>query len=216
MDYRFNYLKRAKRAARALRWCPFIRMVGLNGSIVREQDTPKSDIDFLIIAKSGRLYTARCFATILVGLTGYRRHGHKVAGRICLNCYLSDKNPDVLPKDPRSYYKVANAYRFLIALVDENQTAQSFFKINNWMKKYNISGENYQADLKQNYFNNFPIKSRKTWEGILSGKFGDYLEEKLMKYQVKRIMSGYKKGDETVATKEEIRLHPKKLAVAKN
>lgn len=212
MDYRLKYLKRAKRAARALRWCPFIKMAGLNGSIVWGEDTVASDIDFLIIAKAGRLYTTRFFATFLVGLTGYRRHGKKVAGRICLNCYLNEKNPDITPNDPRSNYKVANAYRFLIALVDENETTRSFFKTNIWMKEYEISGEKYQADLKQKYFNKFPIKPKKIWEGILSGKFGDYLEKKLMNYQVERIMSGYKKGDETVAQVNEIRLHPKKFS----
>lgn len=198
------------RAAKVLRWCPFIRMAGLNGSMVRGEDTINSDIDFLIIAQHGRLYTARFFATILVGLTGYRRHGSKIAGRICLNCFLNDKNTDISPKDPRSLFKVAKAYKYLIPLVEEGVIAKIFFKKNSWFDKYSISGGQYSAKLQKNEFKKYPLKPRHFGEKILSGRFGDGLEKKLMELQQKRILAGFKKGDETVATKDEIRLHPKK------
>ena len=101
MKYTREYLRRAKLAAKVLRFVPFLRMAGLNGSLVRGEENVSSDIDFLIIAKRGRLYTARFFAIILVHLTGYRRYADKVAGRICLNCYLSDDNPDISPKNSK-------------------------------------------------------------------------------------------------------------------
>jgi predicted nucleotidyltransferase len=147
VNYREKYLKRAKRAATYLRWCPFLRLAGLNGSIVRGEQSQKSDIDFLIIAKAGRLYTARFFATFLVALTGYRRHGKKIAGRICLNCYLNDKNPDISPKNPSSNEKVASAYKYLIPLTDENVAAERFFQINTWMNKFTVSGKTYSTNL---------------------------------------------------------------------
>ena len=47
-------------------------------------------------------------------------------------------------------------------------------------------------------------------EKIVFSEIGNWIEKKLMNYQVKRILAGKKKRDETVATKDEIRLHPKK------
>lgn len=210
MDYRKKYFARARRAAKLLSWCPFVRMVGLNGSIVRGEDTQESDIDFLIIAKTGRLYCTRFFATALVALGGYRRHGQKVAGRICLNCFLNADDPDITPKNPRSLLKVAKAYKYLIPLVEEGAVAKSFFKKNSWFEKYPVAGGQYSTKLQKNEFKKYPLKPKYFGEKILSGRLADVLEQKLMKFQQKKILAGFKEGDETVATKDEIRLHPHK------
>jgi len=185
-------------------------MAGLNGSIVRGDETEESDIDFLIIAKEGRLYTARLFATILIHLTGWRRYGDRVAGRICLNCYLSDKRPDITPHDVRSRGKVARAYKYLIPLVETNGIADRFFKENIWFDKYQVVGSNYRKSLIAKISPRGPKKSVRFLEIYLGGNFGDWFEKKLMDYQVKRIVAGKKTWDETVATWDEIRLHPRK------
>jgi predicted nucleotidyltransferase len=210
MKYREKYLSRAKIAARALSFVPFLRLAGLNGSIVRGEDTQKSDIDFLIIGESRRLYTVRFFATLYVALTGWRRHGKRVAGRICLNCFLNDKSPDIRPKDPRSNKKVAWAYKYTVPLVQEGRITEKFFWSNDWFLNYKVPGQKYSERLQDGFFRFFPIRRRKISEKVLSGRFGDWLEKKLMDYQQRRILKGKNLFDETVATKSEIRLHPKK------
>lgn len=210
MDYRQKYLARAKIAARALSFVPFLRLAGLNGSVVRGEDTKKSDIDFLIIGHSGRLYTVRFLATVLVALTGWRRHGNRVAGRICLNCFLNDKRPNIMPHDPKSKKKVAWAYKCTIPLVQEGRMAEKFFKTNEWLKNYKVNGHKYSENLQERVFRYHPIRRTKRSEKLLSGRFGDYVEKKLMNFQIKRILQRKEVGDETVATKLEIRLHPKK------
>lgn len=225
MNYRTVYLARTLWIVGYLCHVPFLKMLGLNGSLVRGEDKKESDIDFLIIAKRGRLYTARFFAVMLAELTGYRRKGDKVAGRICLNCYLSDANLDITPQNPKSKKKVARAYKHLIALVDEGDYEKRFFKENKWFDKYKVSGARYSDNLKEKllylindriYRTDFTgrraLKPKKWGERILSGKFGDFLEKKLMDYQVKRILAGKKAGDEIVCRKNEIRLHPKKVS----
>lgn len=211
MDYRQKYLTRAKIAACALQFVPFLRLAGLNGSIVRGEDTEKSDIDFLIIAKEGRLYTVRFFATLLVALTGWRRHGKRVVGRICLNCYLNDKKPDIKPKNLKSNRKVAWAYKYMTSLVQEGRITEKFFESNAWFSHYKVPGQKYSQRLQEEIFKLYPIRRRKRSERLLSGRFGDWIEKKLMNFQKKRILSGKNLDDETVATKTEIRLHPKKI-----
>lgn len=203
-------MKRAKKSANLLRYVPFMRMVGLNGSIVRGEETERSDIDFLIVAKRGRLYTTRFFATFLIHLTGWRRYGKKIAGRVCLNCYLNDINPDITPNNSRSRKKVAVSNKFMIVLVDYRNTAKRFLNKNVWMQRYKVVGEEYSQKLVKRLTPQGVSRSFRLLEPMLSGWFGDVLEKKLMDYQVRRIMAGRESGDEILATAEEIRLHPQK------
>lgn len=213
MNYTNRYIKRTQIAGKILRFAPFARAVLLNGSMVTGEDSLNSDIDFLIITQHGRIYTARFFSTFLVGLTGYRRHGKKVAGRICLNCYLSDQKLDISPHDQKSNLKVAKAYKYAIPLVD-NGICKKFFKVNKWFKnKLKVKNNKSKITsefIKEKMFAGFPKKPIRKFERFLSGKFGDYLERKLMKYQQIRILKGKKRGDEIFADKFEIRLHPRK------
>lgn len=206
---------------------PFLRMLGLNGSMVRGEEKQASDIDFLVVAKRDRLYTARFFATILTELTGYRRKGELVAGRVCLNCYLPDDDLNITPVNPKSREKVAWAYKYLIALIDEGGYEEKFFKSNQWFTRYKVSGASYGRNLRfklrylindRTYRTVFSgtkvmksLKPKKWGEGLLSGRFGDYVEKKLMDFQVKRILAGKRAGDEIVCKKNEIRLHPRKI-----
>lgn len=210
MNYWLRYLNRAKRTARFLAYTPFMRAVLLNGSIVTGSETQESDIDFLIIAKHGRLYTTRFFATALAGLTGYRRHGNKVAGRICLNCYLSDNKLDISPYNKRSNLKVARAYKYAIPLIDDG-ISKKFFAKNRWFANYQIKGEQTSIFLATKYYMDFPIAPRRNMERLLNSKVGDWVEKKLMRYQQTRILKGKKIGDEIFADEFEIRLHPKKV-----
>ncbi len=211
MKTRNEYMRRAIDAGWVLRFAPFIRMLGLNGSLVRGEESEESDIDFLVIAKRGRLYTTRFFTIILAELTGYRRKGDKVAGRICLNCYLPDNKLDISPKDKKSREKVAKAYKYLIALIDAEDYENEFFRANEWFSRYKVNGKQYNQSLRKIVLRLTLRNPIGLCEGVLSGKFGDWLEKKLMEYQIKRIKAGKKKGDEIVCTKSEIRLHPRKI-----
>jgi len=214
-------------ATHALRFVPFLRMLALNGSLVRGEEKVESDIDFLIVAKRNRLYTARFVATILTELTGYRRKADKVAGRICLNCYLPDNNLKIAPVSPDSRKKVATAYKYLIATIDDGGFEQKFIDTNEWFGDFRVFGKKYNQSLRKRllyilagrvsraYFISPKIaralKPKKWGEGMLSGKFGDYIEKRLMNFQKNRILAGKKRGDEIVCKKNEIRLHPKKI-----
>lgn len=197
-------------AGQVLRFVPFLRMAALNGSIVRGEENKQSDIDILIIACAGRLYTCRAFASALIHLTGWRRHGKKISGRICLNCYLSDQYLDIFPENKTSAYKVAKAYKSSIALVDEG-LAQKFQIENSWFEKFEKSSNTHTKLLQEACFIGFPLKpSARLLEKMLLGKVGNFVERRLMQYQQSRILRGKRKGDEIYASEKAIKLHPKK------
>jgi len=193
-----------------MRLVPFIKMVGLNGSVACGDATEKSDIDFLIIARAGRLYTARAFATFLIQLTGYRRHGDKIAGRICLNCYLSDEYLSIELEKESQNQKVARANKYLVALVDSDNVAARFFEENKWFDEYTGASIQYTDKIRKKLIPNGPRKPIKIFEIFLYGGLGDLVERYLMNYQIKRILSGKKPGDEIYVTENFIKLHPKK------
>lgn len=174
-----KYLRRAKIAAAILQIAPFIRMIGLNGSLARGEAKVTSDIDFLIITQKDRIWTCRAIVTILVHLTGLRRYGKKIAGRICLNRYQTEDYVEILPHN--EYH--AKVFSQLIPLLDIQETYSRYIGANQWMKKLGWH-MNVLIPKRSNPFFNF---YRERAEEFLLGSFGAWLEKVLRKYQINRI-----------------------------
>jgi len=177
-----KYLRRAKVVALLLQIVPFVRMVGLNGSLARGEAKKTSDIDFLIITKKGRIWTCRALVTLATHLTGQRRYGLKVAGRICLNRYQTDKFLEIRPHN--HYHRLV--FSNLIPLVDIEGTYLKYFLANRWMKDW----------VKQIKFPEISAGEsrimrifRKIGEKILEKKLGDFLEKRFKNFQRKRILT---------------------------
>lgn len=130
-----KYWYRALFVAWWLRFVPYVRLVGLNGSMMTGLLHEGSDIDFFIIAKRGHIFTARILSTTLVKLLGLHRTPHHVAGRICLNRYAAD---DYLQISPRNLYH-AWVFHNLYPLAGEPYFARAFSRANRWMAVYGLS-----------------------------------------------------------------------------
>ncbi|AKM82147.1 TPA: nucleotidyltransferase domain-containing protein [Candidatus Berkelbacteria bacterium] len=177
-----EYLRRAKVVAYWLQLAPFVRMVGLNGSLSRGEAKVTSDIDFLIIAQKHRIWICRFFVTLITELSGYRRQGEKVAGMICLNRY---QTTDYLDVKPHNEYH-ARVFSQLIPLTDIDNTYSKYLKKNDWMKKENFPVVENRSLVSES---RIMPSIRALGEKILSGSFGDNLEKILGKIQKKRILT---------------------------
>lgn len=196
-----KYLNRAKLVAHILLLAPFVRMVGLNGSLTRGEAKKSSDIDFLVIIKAKRIWTGRAFVTLLTHLTGLRRYGPNIAGRICLNRYQTNDYLTIFPHD--SYH--AQTFSKLWPLINISKTYEKYVQKNKWMNEMGFRLEKNEENLQRN-----AILSafRSIGEFILSGYLGDIIEKKLGEYQKKRIMNNTK----TINTpKGRIRISDKEL-----
>ncbi len=85
--------RQAVRFGRVLGGLPFIRMVGLTGSLALRNAERTADIDYLIIAEHGRLWTARAFALL------FGRATSSLGYTLCPNLILSDQHLEWEPKD---------------------------------------------------------------------------------------------------------------------
>src|SRR3990167_8959375 len=153
-------------------------MIGLNGSLARNEATEKSDIDFWIALKAGRLWSGRAFVTIITHLTGYHRYRNKIAGRICLNTYQTEKNLEFGPKN----LKNARDYSNIKVLYAAGDIGNDFFTANQWIEKRGHRFRYKKDTLSGSIF--FSI-IRGIFEIIYDILFGDWGENWLKFYQIK-------------------------------
>jgi len=83
----------AEKMAKLLRIIPTIQLVGLTGGLAMGNAEAGDDIDFFIISSAGVLWMTRLLATILMDLTGLRRHPEEreIGNSICLNMKFHDR-----------------------------------------------------------------------------------------------------------------------------
>lgn len=128
-------LKRIRRFARILSFVPFVRMVGVTGSLAMKHSTAESDWDFFVVLQTGHIWTGRTLLTGFLQVIGKRRHGEWSRDRACLNYYVALDHMEIASKDLFS----ANEYRFLLPIVGEDVFRQ-FELRNRWI-----------AELKPNF-----------------------------------------------------------------
>ena len=84
------YLQKALNSSWLYRFCPFVRYVAVANTVAFETASDGSDIDLFIIVKKGHIHLARLFLFVATQLLGIRRHGKKIAGRLCLSFFMDD------------------------------------------------------------------------------------------------------------------------------
>ena len=196
-----KYIRRAKFASHTLLLTPFIRLVGLNGSLTRGEAKKTSDIDFFVVCKQGRIWTCRIFVILIIQLLGIRRHGNKIAGRICLNRYQTDDYLVIFPHD--DYH--ATTFSKLWALINIDKTYEKYLQKNQWMEKMRYGLKKNEKYLQKNVI--FSV-IRYFGEMILSGGLGNIIEKKLGDYQKRRILGDIRTRN---APKGRIRVSDKEL-----
>lgn len=124
--------KIALKATKKLFYHNGIEMIALCNNFYYKKE---SDIDLLIIVSQGRMWLTRALVTIIIHLARLRRHGKKIANRVCLSFYITKNNLDLKNialegSDPYLCYWLAS----LIPIYDRN-TYHKFISENNWLKE---------------------------------------------------------------------------------
>lgn len=86
-------LRRANFFGNIISKFPYVRTVTLTGSLAQGNANENSDIDIMIIAKAGRIFSARFFVNAFGTIFGIKRSkietkGH--AGKFCFNYFIAD------------------------------------------------------------------------------------------------------------------------------
>ncbi len=197
-----------QRWGRLLAYVPFVRLVLVSGSLVFHNTQPGSDLDVLLVAKYGRIWTTRAFTTGLLGLFGKRRRGSDIKDRICFNHFLTDQT---LTMPYPSLYN-AMTYVRLIPLLELGATITHFLAANVWLDEY------FQQVPRQHLGSWKTVRrppgstaAQHFFEWLLSGIFGNWLETRLKQIQKRRIEAdprSFDPGGRVVATDDELEFHP--------
>lgn len=159
----------ARKIAAFLYRFPYVRGIGISGSLSKNVANETADIDFFIITKANRLWIARTLMHLfkkLTYLTG-RQHWY------CMNYYVDE---EALRIEEQNIFTAME----LITLipVSGNGTMQKFFTANEWATVYYPSYAGKASNSKTSA-RRFWFKRMAEW--LFNNRFGDKLDDFLMK-----------------------------------
>lgn len=167
-------LLRAEKIAALLYKFPYVRGIGISGSLSKNFADENADIDYFIITKADRLWIARTLLHIYMKnpLIKNRKQYY------CMNYFVDEADPVI---EEKNIYTATELYT--VIPMAGNGSIKRFFEINTWS---------------HNYFPNQPLpyvkgdlKKHNAWfkmlaESLLNNKLGDWLDDYLLKLTTRR------------------------------
>lgn len=167
-----------------LQWVPFLKLVAVCNNLAFGSVKEGSDIDLFVIAKTGRLFTARFLITVFFHFLGVRRHSKMVSGRFCLSFFVDNSYLNLSTIAKRDDYYLAYWIKNITPVIDSGISDQ-FLLVNDWIKPFFEKDEKIELS----YSRKIPYKITgfgRFLEFCLNGKIGDFLEYVLRKWQISR------------------------------
>jgi len=162
---------------------PFVRMVTLTGSLAMLNLSKNPDMDFMLVAKHGRVWTARVFAILLAKIASV------FGDTICPNLIVSERTLDWPSHDLYSARELCQ-----MIPISGYEIYLRLFAANTWTKSLLPNANPISFEM---------LKASKTLnagEFFLRGKIGDKFEAWEMKRKIARFSSQIGFGAETVFT----------------
>jgi predicted nucleotidyltransferase len=166
-------IKKAKEVGRLLIKFPYVRGVGISGSLSKNFADNKSDIDLFIITKKNRLWVARSFMHCFKKLTFLVNKQH----HYCMNYYIDEEQLQIVEKNIYTAIEVGT----LIPL-EGDTVFERFYAANSWTRDLLPNKNLRLASAKplRKYF----LKS--LVESLLNNCVGEWLDNILMKFTAGR------------------------------
>ena len=173
-NYRaIKQLKIAGRVSRLLYHFPYVRGVGISGSLSKNFADEKSDIDFFIITAPNRLWIARSMMHLFKKFT-------YVLGKqnwFCMNYYVDRIGLEIIEKNIYTATEVATLLPFEGMLI-----FNELYAANDWVHEF-IPNYSYKIPAEKTKSKNY-LKS--FVEKIFNSKLGDTLDDWLMRKTASR------------------------------
>lgn len=201
--------KKLQSLSRWFRHVPFFEFVMASGSLSFGNVNPNSDFDVLTGVRSGRIFTARYFASALFSLLHARRLDDLQASspeKLCFNHFVTN---GVYEKEPHNYYR-HELYRNMIPLWCEEKACAKFIEKNEWAEIKKVA----LLDLHR------VTKSKSAFarfiEWALGGRLGNLVEERIARPIAMKRLSAYLSrknadlgayGERVIISDEELEFH---------
>jgi len=167
-------MPKAQRIANLLYKFPYVRGIGVSGSVSKDFADEYSDIDYFIITKANRLWIARTFLH-LFKKSPFLKNNNK---HYCMNYFIDEAE---LLIEEKNIYTATEL--FTLVPVAGNGSMKNFFLANEWSHSYfpNRSLPPVKEDVKRS-----DSWLKKLAESFLNNKLGDWLDNYFMKLTTKR------------------------------
>jgi predicted nucleotidyltransferase len=166
-------IQKAQKVGRILIRFPFVRAVGISGSLSKNFADDRSDIDLFIITEKNRLWIARTFMHLFKKLTFLVNKQH----HFCMNYYIDEQQLEIQEKNIYTAIEIAT-----IIPLQGDAIFEEFYKANTWIARYlpnkNIVSIPVMAAPKR-----FLTKSL---ERIFNNNTGEKIDNFLMKITAER------------------------------
>ncbi|MBI3109639.1 hypothetical protein HYZ06_01220 [Candidatus Daviesbacteria bacterium] len=161
------YLKKAKFISLFLKIIPWIKLVGVSGSLAMNNAGKKDDIDLFLITAKNRLWISRLLVLGLLILTGQRRKRGdlptRVAGKICINTLLEEDRLEQKNKDIYLAHEVLQ----MRVLWQREGVYQKYLEDNSWAFKF-LPNWISSSDLRRNIHKSLIINHKSFFDFIES------------------------------------------------
>jgi hypothetical protein len=165
--------KRAMSVARFLSWMPYIKGIGISGSLSKNFADKDSDLDFFIITKANRLWIVRILYSIIYKIASAAR----IKEWFCLNYFIDELNLTIKEQNIFTAVEIST----LMPLKGE-AVFSNFFKANDWVFEYL---PNYSPDY-ANMKDKAPVIPKRIAEWIMNTELGNKLDNKLLVFFKRR------------------------------
>lgn len=153
---------------------PYVRGIGISGSVSKKFADESADIDYFIITKSNRLWIARTILCLFIKFPFVKNRRRYY----CMNYFVDEAG---LTIEEKNIYTATELYTLIP--VAGNGSLEKFFKHNDWASSYL---PNHNVPVIKNEINYPDPWLKKSIEFLFNNKIGNWLDNFLMKLTTKR------------------------------
>lgn len=142
-------IKIAHRVVKTFRLIPWIKLIGITGSLAVKNSEEKDDIDLFFITSQNRLWLTRGLVVIILRMQGRYRRPNKITNMICPNMFISEGSMEISPQNLFMAHEICQ----LVPIFERDNTYLKFIVANSWVENYlpnayrgitpNINAEKY-------------------------------------------------------------------------
>lgn len=176
-------LRVAARISHRLYQFPYVRGIGISGSLSKHYADENADIDYFIITRANRLWIARTFMHLFKKLSYLRGRQHWY----CMNYYVDE---EALEIKERNIFTATEMITLLPA--SGNGGLVKFFDANDWTTDYfpHYRDRQRAADVVAQ-----PSFLKRTLEGLFDNRLGDLLDDFFQRLTSRRWKKKEERGD---------------------
>jgi predicted nucleotidyltransferase len=161
-------IKTAKKVSKLLSKFPFVRGIGISGSLSKNFADDESDIDLFVITAENKLWVTRTFMHCFKKVTFLFNRQHF----FCMNYYIDQKELEIEEKN------IYTATELVTLIPMQGEIAfKKFYAANSWSKLF-LPNHFLRVSSSENI--KFSL-TKYIIEKMLSNRFGDWLDNYLMR-----------------------------------